>query len=84
MLDKPKHKKATSSNASNADQDDDDEEAVKCHVSELLKEIMKKGQDNNKVCRLLSLTFAHRRNEIISQTASQDTTSQDTQELFDF
>ena len=34
MLDKPKHKKATSSNASNADQDDDDEEAVKCHVSE--------------------------------------------------
>lgn len=50
--------------------DDIDEESIQSHLSELVKELKRKTYGDNKVTRLLSLTFAARRNEMLSQPAN--------------
>lgn len=50
--------------------DDDDEETVKCHLKELQTEAKKKKMDDNKVVRLMSLTFATRRETMLSHNAT--------------
>lgn len=50
--------------------DDEDEETVKCHLKELEREVKKKQMDDNKVSRLLSLTYASRRESILSHNAT--------------
>ena len=52
------------------DHDDVDDEAVQSHLSELVKELKRKSYDDEKIARLLSLTFAARRNEMLSQPAN--------------
>ena len=51
-------------------EESDDEEAGKLHLSELQKELKKNKFDYDKVARLLSLTFAHRRHEMAADTAT--------------
>lgn len=52
------------------DHDDVDEDAVQSHLSELAKELKRKSYDDEKTARLLSLTFAARRSEMLSQPAN--------------
>lgn len=50
---------------------EDDEEAITLHLRELEKEAKKKSyEDTDKQARLLSLTYARRRNDMMSQTAN--------------
>lgn len=51
-------------------QDGEDAEAVEAHLSELKKEMKRKNYDEEKVARLLSLTFDVRRKEMLSQPAN--------------
>lgn len=53
-----------------ADTCDDDEEAVDLHSKELEKEAAKKKFDDEKVTRLLSLTYARRRRTMLRVNAS--------------
>ena len=48
---------------------DDDDEAVESHIKELRKEVKKNRMDNNKIVRLLSLSYAKRRDEMMSESA---------------
>ena len=48
---------------------DDDDEAVESHIKELRKEVKKNRMDNDKIVRLLSLSYAKRRDEMMSKSA---------------
>lgn len=50
--------------------DDVDNEAVQLHLTELVKELKRKNYDDEKVVRLLSLTFDARRREMLSRPAN--------------
>ena len=56
-------------------QDSDDEEAVQSHFSELRKELNKKKQNDDKLTRLLSLTYGFRKKQMLSQPANTRITS---------
>lgn len=48
---------------------DDDAEAVESHIKELRKEMKKNKMDNDKIVRLLSLSYVKRRDEMMSESA---------------
>lgn len=71
---KDKGKSRAVSTASEATSDD--EAAVEAHLTELRKELTKKKHnDQDKISRLLSLTFANRRAQMLSQPANARVTS---------
>ena len=55
--------------------DDDDNEAIQVHLKELEKEVKRKSPDEDKLARLLCLTFTGRRNTMLAQTANARVTS---------
>ena len=48
---------------------EEDGEAVKLHLDQLEKELRKKNRDDDKVSRLLSLTFTSRRTAMLKHSA---------------
>ena len=56
--------------SSNAAHPIDDEEAIKLHLSELVRELKKSCPDEDKMVRLLSLTYASHRGDMMLETAS--------------
>ena len=49
---------------------EEDDEAVQSHLSELVKELKKRQYADEKIVRLLSLTFSVRRTEMLTQSAN--------------
>ena len=66
-----KGKKEKTPSSSSTSREEDDEEAMTLHLRELEKEAKKKSnQDSDKQARLLSLTYARHRSDMMSQTAN--------------
>lgn len=55
--------------------EDDDDEAVSSHLTELVKEAKKAKLDESRVARLMSLTFANWRRDMLSLRANARITS---------
>lgn len=53
-------KKKVSKKCNKSSEQSDDEEAVSTHIQELVKEANKKKYDQDKIARLLSLTYSTR------------------------
>ena len=65
LADKPKKKRKQSLSV-----DSEDEEAIQSHLHELKMEVKKKKADDEKVARLMSLTYVSRNREILALSAS--------------
>ena len=62
--------KSTKTSSTTSQPEGDDEESIVHHKNELEKEVKKKNPDDNKLARLMSLTFASRRRSFLEKTAN--------------